>query len=157
MSDEREKYLKYLGYTKPCNHWLKPIGSRLFVYLPEIDAVVHYFYVLDTSLVHPLSPSSLGIFDIYYFDNPNKISLINWETDQDLGILHPYTDEHFIDYTDPEETFPFDPNVPTISDLFKKAFASTDRKEQFEISSYILECMGHCREGIRLSWHIAEC
>lgn len=157
MCDEREKYLKYLGYTKPCNHWLKPIGSRLFVYLPEIDAVVHYFYVLDTSLVHPLSPSSLGIFDIYYFDNPNKISLITWETDQDLGILHPYTDEHFIDYTDPEETFPFDPNVPTISDLFKKAFASTDRKEQFEISSYILECMGHCREGIRLSWHIADC
>lgn len=46
----REEYFKYLGYTKPCSHWLKSIGSRLFVYHPEIDAVVHYFYVLDTCL-----------------------------------------------------------------------------------------------------------
>lgn len=149
---KREDYLKYLGYTKPCSHWLKPIGSRLFVYLPEVDAVVHYFYVLDTCPLPPLYPSSLGIFDVYYFDNPNKTPLITWESYQDLGILHPYTEEHFIDYTDPEETFPFDLNVPTISDLFKKAFASTNREEQFEISNYILGCMGHCREGIRLNY-----
>lgn len=152
----REDYLKYLGYTKPCNHWLKPIGPRLFVYLPEIDAVVHYYYVLDTAPSHPLDPSSLGIFDIYYFDNPNKTSLIVWESWQDLGLFHINTETHFIDYTDPEEIFPFDPNVPTITDLFKQAFTSSDRQKRSQIKTYILETMGSCRELMRLSWVIFD-
>ena len=139
--NEREKYLQSLGYTKPFTYWLKPIGYRLFVYLPDEDVIVHFYQSLHRS--REMYEPVLGVYDVFRFDYP----LPKWEAEQDLGI------ESFIDFNFhiEEDNFSFDPKETTLSDFIKEAFKAS-RERAHEMLGYIVEEIGMTRETIRLSW-----